>query len=117
MTKLFECWKKAVEIDDNYVTNWNKKASLQDSKGYDDSVVNRILVIKLAGKGASYAFMKKYDEALECSDKALALDENNSDNLNNKAWALNGLKKYDEALECSDKALVLDPNSAWTLAE
>ena len=93
-----QCWKKAVEIDDNYVTNWNKKASSQDSEGYDNSVVNRILVIKLAGKGASYAFMKKYDEALECSNKALELDENNSDNLNNKAWALNGLKKYDEAL-------------------
>ena len=69
--RTLQCWKKAVEIDDDYVTNWNKKASLQDSKGYDDSVVNRILVIKFASKGASYAFMKKYDESLECSNKAL----------------------------------------------
>ena len=114
--EALQCWKKAVEIDDNYVTNWNKKASLIDSKGYDDSVVNRILVIKLAGKGASYAFMKKYDKALEWSNIALGLDENNSDNLNNKAWALNGLKKYEEALEWSDKALALEPNSAWALA-
>ena len=55
--------------------------------------------------------MKKYNEALECSNKALELDANNSDNLNNKAWALNGLKRYEEALECSNKALELDPNS------
>jgi tetratricopeptide (TPR) repeat protein len=71
----------------------------------------RILIVKLAGKGMSYAFMKKYNESLECSNKALELDPNNSDNLNNKAWALNGLKRYEEALECSNKALKLDPNS------
>jgi tetratricopeptide (TPR) repeat protein len=59
----------------------------------------------------SYAFLKKYNEALECSNKALELDPNSSDNQNNKAWALNALKNYDEALECSNKALELDPNS------
>ena len=112
--EALECWKKAVEIDDNYVGIWSKKIhSLQDSRGYDDSNLIRILVIKLAGKGMSYAFIKKYNEALECSNKALELDPNSSDNLNNKAWALNGLKRYDEALECSNKALELDPNSAW----
>ena len=95
--EALECWKKAVEIDDTYVSNWNKKAaSLQDSKGYDDSVIKRILVIKLAGKGVSYVLMKKYKEALECSNKALDLDANNSDNLNNKAWSLNGLKRYED---------------------
>jgi tetratricopeptide (TPR) repeat protein len=107
-----KCWKKAVEIDDNYVGMWNKKIhSLQDSKGYDDSMLIRILIVKLAGKGMSYAFIKKYNESLECSNKALELDPNNTDNLNNKAWALNGLKRCEEALECSNKALELDPNS------
>ena len=112
--EALECWKKAVEIDDNYVGIWSKKIhSVQDSSGYDDSNLIRVLVIKLAGKGMSYAFIKKYDEALECSNKALELDPNNSDNLNNKAWALSNLGKNDEALECSNKALELDPNSAW----
>jgi tetratricopeptide (TPR) repeat protein len=112
--EALECWKKAIEIDDNYVGIWSKKIhSLQDSTRYDDSNLIRVLVIKLAGKAMSYAFLKKYDEALECSNKALELDPNSSDNLNNKAWALNALKKYDEALECSNKALELDPNSAW----
>ena len=50
--------------------------------------------------------LKKYDEALECSDKALGLDIGpfNHFALNNKAAALNGLKKYEDALKCSDKA-------------
>jgi tetratricopeptide (TPR) repeat protein len=112
--EALECWKKAVDIDDNYVGIWSKKIhSLQDSRGYDDSNLIRILVFKLVGKGMSYAFIKKYDEALECSNKALELDPNNSDNMNNKAWALNGLKKYDEALECSNKALEINPKNEW----
>ena len=49
--EALECWKKAIEIDDNYVSIWNKKSISQDSKGYDDSVIIRILVIKLTGKG------------------------------------------------------------------
>jgi tetratricopeptide (TPR) repeat protein len=110
--EALECWKKAVEIDDNYVGIWSKKIhSAKDSRGYDDSNLIRILVIKLAGKGMSYAFMRKYVEALECSNKALELDPNSAWALTNKAWALNGLKRHNEALECSNKALELDPNS------
>ncbi len=115
--EALECCKKAVEMDDNYVSIWSKKAhSLNDSKGYDnDFMLSRILVFKLAGKGAAYGFLKKYHEALECSNRALEIDPNNSDNLNNKAWAFNGLKRYEEALECSNRALELDSNNAWAL--
>jgi tetratricopeptide (TPR) repeat protein len=114
--EALECWKKAVDIDDNYVGVWSKKIySLQDSKGYDASNLIRILVIKLAGKGMSYAFIKKYDEALECSNKALELNQGqyNFSAFTNKAVALNGLKKYDEALECSNKALEINPKNEW----
>ena len=112
--EALECWKKAIDIDDNYVGIWSKKIhSLQDSTGYDDSNLIRVLIIKLASKAISYAFLRKYNEALECNNRALELDPNSTDNLINKSWALNALKKYDEALECSNKALELDPNSAW----
>jgi tetratricopeptide (TPR) repeat protein len=114
--EALECWKTAVEIDDNYVDTWNRTSnSSKEIKGYDDSVLRRVLVIKFAGKAISYAFMKKYEQALECSSRALEIDENNSDNLNSRAWALNGLKRYEEALECSNKALEYDSNRAWTL--
>ena len=43
--------------------------------------------------------LKRYDEALECSNKALKLDPNNDLILNNKAWALSNLRKNEEALE------------------
>ena len=33
----------------------------KDLNGYDNSVYVRLLVIKLAGKALSYAFMKKYE--------------------------------------------------------
>jgi tetratricopeptide (TPR) repeat protein len=112
--EAIEYWKKAIEIDDNYVGILSKKIhSLQDSTGFDDSNLIRLLVIKLASKAISYAFLRKYNEAIECSNRVLELDPNSTDNLNNKAWALNALKKYNEALECSNKALELDPNSAW----
>jgi tetratricopeptide (TPR) repeat protein len=86
------------------------------SIGYDNSALSRILAIKLASKGVALGYLKKYDEALECSNKALELDPGNFDNLNDKAWALNGLKKYDESLEYSNKALELDPTNAWTFS-
>ena len=116
--EALECWKKAIEIDDGYVIEWSKKPHfLSESRDYDQSILNRILASKLISKGASCCFLKKYQEALECSNKALELDPNASlDGLSTKAWALNGLKRYDEALECSNKALELDKNNVWVLS-
>jgi tetratricopeptide (TPR) repeat protein len=116
--EALECWKKAVEIDDIYVSMEMDKRDqfFSNSIGFDNSALSRILAIKLASKGVALGYLKKYDEALECSNKALELDPSNSDNLNNKAWALNGLKRYDEALECSNKALELDPANAWAFS-
>ena len=75
--EAIEYWKKAIEIDDDYVGIWSKKIhSLQDSTGYDDSNLVRLLVIKLSSKAISYAFLRKYYEAIECSNKALELDPN-----------------------------------------
>ena len=116
--EALECWKKAVDIDDNYVGIWSENIhSLQGSSEYKNSNLIRILVIKLAGKGMSYAFIRMYNEALQCSNKALELESNSAWALTNKAWALNGLKRHAEALECSNKALELDQSqnnfSAW----
>ena len=65
-------------------------------------------------KGMALNGLKNYKEALECSDKALALDANSAWTLANKAWALNGLKKYEEALACKNKALALNQNDIPT---
>ncbi len=116
--EALECWKKAIEIDDGYVIEWSKNPHfLSESRDYDHSILDRILALKLISRGASCCFLKKYQEALECSNKALELDQNvNLDGLSTKAWALNGLKRYDEALEWCNKALDLDKNNVWVLS-
>jgi tetratricopeptide (TPR) repeat protein len=114
--EALECWKKAVDIDDNYVNTClsNKDHFFSNYMGYNNSVLSRLISAKLSGKGIALEFLKRYDEALECSNKALELDSKNLDNINIKSWALNGLKRYDEALECSNKALELDSKNAWS---
>jgi tetratricopeptide (TPR) repeat protein len=52
---------------------------------------------------------KRFEEAIECFDKAIATDSRTPIAYNNKASAYIRLKKYDEALECLVTALRLDP--------
>ena len=52
----------------------------------------------------------KYQEAIECYDKALKIDPNHVNALNNKGYLLYNQGKYEEAIESFDKALKIDPN-------
>ena len=63
-------------------------------------------------KGGALYSLGKYDEAIECYDKAIKIDPDNSVVWNNKGLALNSLGKYDEAIECYDKAIKIDPDDA-----
>ena len=53
----------------------------------------------LINKSWALNALKKYDGAMEWSNKALELDPNSAWAFTNKAWALNGLKRHDEALK------------------
>ena len=59
----------------------------------------------LNNKAVALNGLKKYEDALKCSNKALELNPQNDWTWFIKGIAFNGLKKYDEALKCSDKAL------------
>jgi len=63
-------------------------------------------------KGGTLYFQGKYDEAIECYDKAIEIDPENPVMWNNKGLALNALGKYEQAIACYDKIIGIDPNDA-----
>lgn len=66
----------------------------------------------LLGKGQSLLNLDKTDEALECFDEILGLDQNNTDALVKKGVALERQRKLNEAIECFDRAIAADDTVA-----
>jgi tetratricopeptide (TPR) repeat protein len=68
-----------------------------------------------SNKGGSLFALGKFSEAIECFDKAIAIDPKHSNSWNGKGVALTSLKQYEKAIECFDKALAIEPrnNVAW----
>ncbi|MBW9221687.1 protein kinase [Methanothermococcus sp. SCGC AD-155-C09] len=66
-------------------------------------------------KGVALYYQEKYNEAIECYDKALKIDPNYVDAWYNKGVALKNLGKYNEAIMCYDRVLEIDPGyvKAW----
>lgn len=53
----------------------------------------------------------RFREAIDCYERALAIDPDFSVAWSAKGVALHNLGRYDEALECYDRALALDPRN------
>ena len=64
-------------------------------------------------KGIALGELKRYEEAIECFDKAIELNPNDPWYWYNKGVALSELKRYEEEIECYDRAIELDPNNPW----
>lgn len=66
-------------------------------------------------KGRCLNRLKRYDEALECLDKAIEIDSNYARAWANKGNVFNSLERYEEALVFYDKAIEIDENDklAW----
>jgi tetratricopeptide (TPR) repeat protein len=54
-------------------------------------------------------FKGRYEEAMQCYDKALEIDPSDVDAWRNKGVALSGLGRYADALACFDRALEIMP--------
>lgn len=67
------------------------------------------------GRGNDLSNLKKYSEAIKCYDKALEIDPEYVDALNNKGDALYELGEYNEAIKCYDKTIEIDPKNADAL--
>lgn len=55
--------------------------------------------------------LKRYNEAIQCFDKAIEIDPNYSDAYYCKAITFKDMKKYGEAMKCYNKAIELDPKN------
>ena len=69
-----------------------------------DTVTQEILK-----KGMSFLENGKYEEALDCFEKILAVNPDNPDLWNKKGVALRSLGRYDEAIESFNKSLEITP--------
>lgn len=63
-------------------------------------------------KGLSLDALGQRQEAIDCFDKALALDPHCAPAWHNKGVSLNALGRREEAIRCYDKALTIDPHYA-----
>jgi tetratricopeptide (TPR) repeat protein len=69
---------------------------------------------KFLNNGAKLLNQEKYEDSLECFDKALKLDPNYADAWYNKGFTLFNTGNYQDANECFDKFLEIDPEMFHT---
>ncbi len=103
----------------NYVANMDEGIQ-QGEKSQCNPISNLIIVNatnlkQLYENGIMLHNQGKFAEALECYDKALAMDPQNSGVLSNKGLSLHNQGKFAEALECYDKALAMDPHDEFII--
>jgi len=68
-------------------------------------------------KGRCLNSLERYDEALECLEKAIEIDSNYAMAWANRGDVLESLKRYDEALVSYDRAIELDEYHPWHWAK
>ena len=68
-----------------------------------------------SNKGGSLLALGRHHEAIECFDKALAIDPREAGIWANKGVCLDELGNYAEAIDCYDESLAIDPRNANAL--
>ncbi|MEG4581054.1 tetratricopeptide repeat protein [Microcoleus sp. MON1_C5] len=68
-------------------------------------------------KGRCLNSLERYDEALECLEKAIEIESKYARAWANRGDVLESLKRYDEALESYDMAIELDEYDPWHWAK
>ena len=63
-------------------------------------------------KGISLSVLGRYEEGIECFNRALGIDPGNAKAWYNKGYSLSALGRHEKAIECCDRALDIDPGDA-----
>ena len=95
-------------IHSNYIKSNNYlKRIIRIGKSYPPAWIN---------KGFVLSYLRRYEEAIECFDKAIEIDEKDTYSRYKKGITLTRLKRYKEAIECFDKAIKIDEKDVevWT---
>jgi tetratricopeptide (TPR) repeat protein len=115
--EAISCFEKSIELNrDCKFTYYNLANTLKIMNRYEDALDNYNKAISLSqdkesvlfynNKGLVLLDMGRREEAVECFEKCLKLEENPTAYLN-KAIALMGLNNYEEVLKCVDSSLVM----------
>ena len=65
-------------------------------------------------RGITFKSQGRYNEAIQCYDRALEIDPEKAIAWTSKGLALDDLGRYDEAIQCYDHALEIDPKDTGT---
>ena len=92
----------------------------QGEKSKDNEISGLVMVNatnqkELYENGILLHNLGKFEEAIECYDKALAIDPQNSNILSNKGLSLHNQGKFEEAIECYDKALAINSQDVFII--
>ena len=80
-----------------------------------DTEYDPMLAVEWNDKGGNFNSMGRFEEAIQCFDRAIEIYPRYSFPWNNKGNSLRHLGRFDEALQCYDIAIEIDPQykEAW----
>ncbi len=68
---------------------------------------------ELLNKGVALGSLRRYNEAIDCYDKAIRINPEFAYAWHNKGTALDNLGNYNEAITCYDKVIGINPEDAY----
>ena len=103
-------WKDDVSVWQRAVTVTENSYAAHNQPGPSPGHLPR--EIPYYNLGAGFNSQGRFDEAMGCFQKALAINPNFAEAYNNLGTTLNSQGRFDEAIGCFQKALAINPNFA-----
>ncbi|MDO7021373.1 tetratricopeptide repeat protein, partial [Brachyspira innocens] len=104
--KALEYYNRVKSIDENYNNVQYYEEYCLEKINYNDNLQKEIKYYY--DKAEAFFELGKYQEALNCADKAVSLDEKYYKSYCFKGSLLKNIEHYDEAIECFDKAIEIN---------